>query len=182
MAANAPTASAYRTPRRELPVLEDLRVAAPCDVTWDSMLGNGRARHCAKCDKDVFNISGMTRAEAQSFLLDRAGGACIRFYRRADGTVMTSDCPVGVRKKRVRHLAVLALGLGAGVAAVAATSTFNQTTGAVPVGPLSPMTTPPDPRLSGSPPQDAPPVQPATPSPNRVMGGVPARHTVGQIR
>jgi hypothetical protein len=78
-------------------VLDNLRVASPCGVSWDEMLGNGRVRHCAKCDKPVFNISSMTRSDAQEFLLEQGKGACLHFYRRADGTLITADCPIGQR-------------------------------------------------------------------------------------
>ncbi len=98
----------YRTPRRRLPVLEDLRVASPCDVSWDEMVGNGRARHCAKCAKQVFNISAMKRADAELFLLEHVDGECVRFFRRHDGTLLTADCPVGVRMRhRARVFAAL---------------------------------------------------------------------------
>lgn len=92
--------------------LDDVRIASPCSARWDDMVGDERVRHCAACDKDVFHISGMTRAEAVALVTKRAG-LCIRMFKRADGTVMTSDCPVGVRKKRVRRLAVLGAGIGA---------------------------------------------------------------------
>ncbi len=92
--------------------LDDVRIASPCSARWDDMVGDDRVRHCAACDKDVFNISGMTRPEAVA-LVTKNRGLCIRMFRRADGTVMTADCPVGVRKKRVRRLAVLGAGVGA---------------------------------------------------------------------
>jgi hypothetical protein len=119
----ADAAHAYRTPRRALPLLDDLRVAAPCDVSWDEMEGNGRARHCARCKKPVFNISAMTRADAQLFLLERVHGACVHFYRRADGTILTSDCPVGQRMRRhVQALIALAVAAFAGLLGLAGLS------------------------------------------------------------
>jgi hypothetical protein len=113
-------ASAYRTARRTLPVLDSLRVASPCEVSWDAMVGNGRVRHCAKCSKEVFNISNMSRSDAELFLLDRAGagGACVTFYRRSDGTILTPDCPVGVRIRR-RADAVVAVVTAAFLGALA---------------------------------------------------------------
>jgi hypothetical protein len=97
--ADAVVAGAYRTgSKRVLPRLDDIRVAAPCDVSWDEMVGNGRARHCDQCKKQVFNISAMSRADAEVLLREHVG-ICVRFYRRFDGTVMTSDCPVGIRHR-----------------------------------------------------------------------------------
>ena len=47
----------------------------------------------------------MTRADAEALLAERVDGVCVRFYRRFDGTILTADCPVGV-KARVRLRAV----------------------------------------------------------------------------
>ena len=53
----------------------------------------------------------MPRAEAESFVTAAEGRTCIRLYRREDGTVLTRDCPVGlraVRQRLVRAAAALA--------------------------------------------------------------------------
>jgi hypothetical protein len=99
--------------RRALPVLEDLKIASPCHARWNDMVGDEKSRHCAACDKFVFNLSAMTREEAELTMLEKTGDVCIRLYRRTDGTVMTADCPVGVRRKRLRVVGVLAMGAGA---------------------------------------------------------------------
>ena len=39
----------------------------------------------------------MTADEAVQLIHGREGNLCGRLFRRADGTVLTSDCPVGVR-------------------------------------------------------------------------------------
>jgi hypothetical protein len=98
--------------KRSLPVLENLRVASPCGEDWSAMQGDDRVRHCDKCDKNVFDLSAMTRAEAETFVANIEGSACVRFFRRTDGTVMTSDCPVGVRRRRRRRVASLLVAAG----------------------------------------------------------------------
>jgi hypothetical protein len=101
-------------PRR---ALEDVRIAAPCTASWDDMKGDDRVRFCGKCEKNVYNLSAMPREEAEAFLADRGGNVCVRLYQRTDGTVLTEDCPVGVkRRRRVR----LALAVGGGLLAGAA--------------------------------------------------------------
>lgn len=100
-----------------LPQLEDLRIASPCSMRWDDMVGDARSRHCGACRLNVYDISAMTREEAMSFIVEKEGRACIRLHRRADGTVVTRNCPVGVR--RVRHAVVRAAGSLAAVAALA---------------------------------------------------------------
>ncbi|MEC7522359.1 MAG: hypothetical protein VYE22_20905 [Myxococcota bacterium] len=69
--------------------LEVLDIAEPCAEDWDAMTGEGHRRHCGTCDRDVFDLSRLTADEAEALL---ASGACVRFYRRADGTVTTKDC------------------------------------------------------------------------------------------
>ena len=87
--------------------INKLRVASPCHVAWDAMTGNGRVRNCDSCKLNVFNISEMTAVEAESLIQTREGRLCIRLYKRADGTVITKDCPVGLRmyQKRIARLA-----------------------------------------------------------------------------
>jgi hypothetical protein len=63
-----------------------------------------------KCDKDVYDLSALSREEADLLLAAREGKACIRLFQCDDGTVLTQDCPVGVRRKRLALAGVLALG------------------------------------------------------------------------
>jgi hypothetical protein len=98
--------------------LEDLRIASPCNARWEDMVGDERVRHCAHCDKDVYLVAGMTRTEALALIHEQVqSGLCLRMFKRADGTVLTADCPVGERKKRVRRLMMVGAGAAAGLAA-----------------------------------------------------------------
>ncbi|MDF2694211.1 MAG: hypothetical protein K0S65_2594, partial [Labilithrix sp.] len=122
--------------KRGLPMLDQVRVASPCNASWDEMLGDQRVRFCLSCEKNVYNLSAMPREEAETFLQERVGQeVCVRFYRRADGTLLTEDCPVGVKKKRRKKLALAVA--GAGAMAFAATSMLARgvcvTQGAMPV-------------------------------------------------
>lgn len=101
--------------------LTNLRLAFACTQRWDDMVGDERVRTCAACDRQVFNLSEMTRAEAEAVLATRGITPCVRFYRRPDGTVMTSDCASGVPAGR-RRLAVVAGSLAAAGSALAAPS------------------------------------------------------------
>lgn len=103
---------------RSLPILDDIRVASPCHERWDAMTGDEQVRHCARCDKNVFNLSAMTREAAEHLVREKEAKLCVRYFRRADGTILTADCPVGVRRKRV------ALVAAAGTAAALATAAF----------------------------------------------------------
>jgi len=91
------------TTTRKLPmVLEDIRIATPCSADWDEMSGDARVRFCGKCEKNVYNLSAMTREEGEALVKEKEGRLCVRLYQRKDGTVITNDCPVGVRRARLR--------------------------------------------------------------------------------
>ncbi len=76
--------------------LEELHIAKPCRADWHHMTGDERARFCGSCHKNVYDISQMTRAQAHALIAEKEGGVCVRLHRRPDGTVITSDCPVGI--------------------------------------------------------------------------------------
>jgi hypothetical protein len=83
--------------------LDHVRVAAPCPADWDGMIGTDRVRFCGQCSLNVYNLSAMSKSEAESFISGREGGrVCVRFYRRSDGSILTRNCPVGLRAIRRR--------------------------------------------------------------------------------
>ena len=82
--------------------LDRLRIAAPCPFSWDQMEGDDRVRFCGHCRLNVFNISELSRNEAEALIASAEGGLCARLYRRADGSILTKDCPVGLRALRQR--------------------------------------------------------------------------------
>ena len=77
--------------------IHDIRVASPCPADWNKMIGDERVRHCGECNLNVYNLSAMTEREVQKLIAGSQGRLCTRFYRRADGTVLTQDCPRGFR-------------------------------------------------------------------------------------
>jgi hypothetical protein len=104
-------------------LLNRLRIASPCDASWDAMEGDDMVRFCQHCRKNVYNLSAMSRKDAAAFVQEAEDRLCIRFYRRRDGTVLTDDCPIGWRAARRWLLARMAsafgfLGIGLGVRAV----------------------------------------------------------------
>lgn len=101
--------------------LDRVQVAKPCPASWADMTGDDRVRHCGSCNLDVYDISAMSSDEAQEFLASRtgAGRTCIRFFRRADGRLLSRDCPVGVRAAWRRMTWAAAALLAGGFAAAA---------------------------------------------------------------
>lgn len=86
--------------------LNNIKIASPCSADWNAMLGDERKRYCGDCKLNVYNFSGMSRAEAENLIFNSEGRLCVRFFRRADGTILTKDCPVGWRaiKKRAAKI------------------------------------------------------------------------------
>jgi hypothetical protein len=77
-----------------------LQVASPCKQDWNKMVGDDRVRFCAGCKLNVYNVSNLTDDEVRGLVQSREGRVCARFFTRPDGTVLTRDCPTGVRRKR----------------------------------------------------------------------------------
>ena len=99
--------------------LDQIRTAAPCPMRWADMQGDDTKRFCHHCALHVYNIATMTRAEAESLISHAEGRVCALLFRRADGTVITKDCPVGITESRARRmrrirgmLSVAALAIG----------------------------------------------------------------------
>lgn len=81
--------------------LSNLVLSYPCPINWESMEGDERERFCKKCSKNVFNITDMSKAEANKFLQERTDtGLCVQFYLRPDGTIKTDNCPRIIRPLR----------------------------------------------------------------------------------
>lgn len=107
---------------KPVPLLARIRVATPCRADWNQMTGDERVRHCAQCKKNVFNLSEMTREQAERLIIEKNGDLCARYYQRHDGTILLADCSVGLaekRKTRVVAAGAMALLAGTPVAAFA---------------------------------------------------------------
>lgn len=177
---------------RKLPMLDAVRVASPCNASWNEMVGDDRVRFCGSCQKNVYNLSAMLSHEAEE-LLGLNGELCVRFYQRADGTVMTQDCPVGVKKKQRKKLALSVAGAGA-LAAAAVSALFHEQSHkkcSVMMGdvasPTEPAgTVPPvmgEPMVMGSmvaPTPPPPPPKPTTDEPVLMGRRAPTKHVMGK--
>jgi hypothetical protein len=82
--------------------INNLKIASPCSMSWDQMKGDDRSRHCSLCELNVHNVAGLSASEVKGLITASEGRLCIRLFRRADGTVITRDCPVGLKKYRQR--------------------------------------------------------------------------------
>ena len=101
--------------------LRNVKVASPCPADWNDMIGRDRVRFCGQCELNVYNLSAMSTFEAESLIARTEGRLCVRYYRRKDGSIITQDCPVGLRALRQRAarikraIASAVLGLLAGL-------------------------------------------------------------------
>ena len=95
--------------------LDHVQISAPCTANWDQMpsFRNDRVRFCSQCNLNVYNLSAMTRDEATALVYQTEGRFCVSFYRRPDGTILTENCPVGLRaiKRRAAWFAQVLLGM-----------------------------------------------------------------------
>jgi hypothetical protein len=110
------------TPNPYLIPLEDVRVASPCRADWSRMEGNDRVRFCQSCAKNVYNLSSLSKVDAEKLIAEKEGKLCVRYYQREDGTILTDNCPVGlkiVRRPFKFLLAGFAALLASGAALVA---------------------------------------------------------------
>lgn len=88
--------------------LANLKIASPCSADWNAMAGDERKRHCGECKLNVYNLSGMTKYDAENLLRLSEGRLCVRYFQRPDGTVLTQDCPIGWAKAKQRMKAFAA--------------------------------------------------------------------------
>jgi hypothetical protein len=140
--------------------LSHVRVAAPCRADWERMRGNERVRFCDQCSMNVYNLSNMTKKDAEALLLSTEGRLCVRYYHRADGTILTNNCPVGLRalKRRVsgfsRAVVSSVLSFFAGMAVLAGLETAQNSLDAATEASLDLISPVP---LTNSEPQEEPP-------------------------
>ena len=126
--------------------LDNVKVASPCAANWDEMYGDARRRYCGECKLNVYNLSAMSRQEAETLVTETEGRLCIRFYQRKDGTVITQDCPVGwaavKNRAKVTATAFFSLMLAVLTGTIFA-SMFSSGRSRATVGTLIPYSTPP---------------------------------------
>lgn len=67
-------------------------LSLPCYQDWNGMIGDDRVRLCKRCNKNVYNVSQMSRDDAVALISEKEGNLCVLFYQRPDGSVITTDC------------------------------------------------------------------------------------------
>jgi hypothetical protein len=101
------------------PWVDSLRVARPCKAHWEDMAGDDAVRRCTACDREVYDLTAMTTAEIGSLHARASTSPCVRLARRADGRVVTADCPPEEQPVHGWGRRWLGAGAAVGVGAVA---------------------------------------------------------------
>lgn len=81
-------------------LINNVQIASPCPVSWGSMTGDDKVRFCGSCEKNVYDISALSAEAAVELIRENKGDICVQLYRRKDGTVLTEDCPKGLKRLR----------------------------------------------------------------------------------
>jgi hypothetical protein len=89
---------------RRLPIAID--IPAPCSEAWKSMAGSERTRHCARCDRQIHNLSVLSEAEIAE-LASRAD-VCVSLEVKGDGTLVTAEPARDERRARARRVVLTA--------------------------------------------------------------------------
>jgi hypothetical protein len=71
--------------------LDQIQIPKPCPSDWEEMTGNDRIRYCEECKKHVYNLSKMSRREAEALIATRRGNLCARIVRQPDGSILTEE-------------------------------------------------------------------------------------------
>jgi hypothetical protein len=70
-----------------LSVLDQIEIPQPCPMPWRKMKGDARVRFCPQCQKNVYNLSAMSRAEAEQVLAEHQESLCAQIRRDRNGRV-----------------------------------------------------------------------------------------------
>jgi hypothetical protein len=80
------------------------------------MTGNDRERHCARCDKTVYDLSKLTRKQIEAINFVTGGNFCGRITRTSDGRMLIAeDFTVTAEPSRVRSCALPVVGAAFGI-------------------------------------------------------------------
>src|SRR5882724_6333055 len=71
--------------------LDRVYLKKPCSTEWNLMEGNDQIRFCIECNKQVHNLSSMTRKQAEDLLAEAGGELCAKFDRDDRGNILTAD-------------------------------------------------------------------------------------------
>jgi hypothetical protein len=87
-------------PFKPFQAIEKYKSATACSSDWDRMKGTGCVKFCEQCKLQVYDFSKTEMPEVESTIFKTEGKKNFVLYKRSDGKFLTSDCPVGVKRKQ----------------------------------------------------------------------------------
>ncbi len=94
-------------PQKPFQPIENYKIATACAAVWDGTDSKDRCRYCPTCKLQVYDFSGLELPEAEELILKREDRKNATLFKRADGKFLTADCPVGVKAKQDRLMAII---------------------------------------------------------------------------
>lgn len=79
-------------------------VPKPCHEDWDKLTPVERGHFCTVCETKVWDLSSLTKEEADEFLRSTEGDLCVSYKERTDGEVVHREAPVVPLSRLVRRL------------------------------------------------------------------------------
>lgn len=89
------------------PIKAEKRVSS-CPFSWTEESAKVRFKHCAKCQRTIYDLDGMEQERVEALILKRENLDRFVLYERPDGKFMTSDCPVA-QKRRIQLIGLVAV-------------------------------------------------------------------------
>src|SRR5215467_10243604 len=104
-----------------------LRIASPCNVEWDAMIGNDRVRFCDHCQLSVHNVDLASPKQIRRLIARSEGRLCVS-YTQSVPRIPPSPILHKIRR-RTSALAAGAFSATLGISsALAATPNLNRAT------------------------------------------------------
>jgi hypothetical protein len=110
-------------PYKPIPTIDKFAIASPCGSTWICKDDKEKVQFCEKCQLRVYDFSGMEMPEAEEMVYKMEGRRKFLLHKRADGKFLTSECPVGFKRKLAKTFAIASASLILFFALMAALST-----------------------------------------------------------
>ena len=99
-------------------LIQQLHIASPCSVHWESMIGNDRVRFCEHCRLSVHHVDSLTRKQLRRLIARSHGRVCVNYTRpHQTETIFPSLHKIG---RRTSALAAGAFSATLGISAATA--------------------------------------------------------------
>lgn len=71
--------------------LDQLKIQSPCPKKWADFSGSDGRRYCDSCSKHVYNLSSMSRLEAEALLRLKRGDLCVAYRMTKEGKIRNAS-------------------------------------------------------------------------------------------